>query len=100
MDVSESDKEIIRKIAVCLEDASIDVKACKLKEALPEVENANNMARILVERSPQVKHFRQIKRCTSYIDSVLRITSGSQNAADHASRIVGMLDILAMMLRG
>ena len=98
-DLSKSDKEILRRIAVSLEDASVDVKACNLKGAVPEVSNANDMARILVERSPTSEYFRQIRRCTSYINSVLLTISSSQNAADQASRIVGMLEILAMVLR-
>jgi len=99
-DLSKSDKEILRRITFCLEDASINVKACNLKEAVSEVSDANDMARILFERSPTTNYFRQIKKCTSHINSVLMITASSQNAADNASRIAGMLDILVMMLRG
>ena len=99
-DLPKSNKDLMQKIAFSIEDASINVKACNLKEALQQVSDANDMARVLAKKNPTVVYFRQIQKCTSHVNSLLLVISGSQNAADQASRIAGMLDMIVMMLRG
>lgn len=82
-----------------LSDASVHIKGCKMEEALTRVQIAQDaLKEMYVEKKdPLVKH---LLAGVSYIQSLLYITKDSLNAADHVSRIGGMLEVLVVVMRG
>ena len=82
-----------------LAEASVFIKRCKIEEALTQVQIAESaLKEMYVEKeTPLVKH---LLSGVSYIQSFLFITKDSQNVADHASRIGGMLEVIVIIMRG
>lgn len=81
-----------------ISEASVFVKRCDLEEALTLVQIAQNaLKEMYVEKKdPLVAH---ILSGVRYVHSLLYATKDSQNAADHASRIGGMLEVITIIMR-
>lgn len=82
-----------------LSTASVLVKSCRLEKALNHVQIAQSALKEMYvdKETPLVKH---ILSGVNYIQSLLYGTKDSQNAADHASRIGGMLEVIVIIMRG
>jgi len=82
-----------------LSEASVFIKRCRMEEALTHVQVAQNALKEMYasKNEPLVKH---LLAGVGYIQSLLYTTKDSQNAADHASRIGGMLEIIVIVMRG
>ena len=96
----EANYKQIRWIAVDgLIEAMVFIKRCRMEEALTYVQTAQNALKEMYTRKkdPLVKH---VLSGVSFIHSLLYTPKDSQNAADHASRIGGMLEIIGIIMRG
>ena len=82
-----------------LGEASVFIKRCRLEDALTHVQVAQNALKEVYEarKEPLVK---RLLTGVGYIQSILYTTKDSQNAADHVSRIGGMLEIIVLIIRG
>ncbi|GAG80638.1 unnamed protein product, partial [marine sediment metagenome] len=80
-------------------EASVLIKSCKVKEALTQVQIAQSALKEMYvkKETPLVKH---LLAGVGYIQSFLFSTKDSQNAADHMSRIGGMLEVIVITMRG
>lgn len=96
----EANYKRMRWIAVDrLAEASVFIERCKMEEALTQVQIAESaLKEMYVEKeTPLVKH---LLSGVSYIQSFLFSTKDSQSAANRASRIGGMLEIIVIIMRG
>ncbi len=96
----EDNYKRMRWIAVDrLAEASVFIKRCKVEEALTQVQIAESALKEMYvkKETPLVKH---LLTGVSYIQSFLFSTKDSQNVADHASRIGGMLEVIVIIMRG
>ena len=82
-----------------LAEASVFIKSCRMEEALTQVEIAHSALKEMYvkKETPLVKH---LLSGVGYIHSILFGTKDSQNAADYASRIGGMLEVVVIIMRG
>jgi len=95
-----SDKSKLKEIGYSMTQASVFIKKCDYSSAESHVNAAFHLVRKMIRDDEEGRYplLPNIKKAISYLMSVTMTTKGSQNAADHASRISGGCDIIAMIL--